>query len=93
MISIEPGGPAFASDLLTGDVIVAFDGQPVTSIDDLQRLVTFERVGITTSLTVIRGNRRLDLEIVAAESGRRRRVRSGASSASGLSGRGRKRSA
>ena len=90
VLAVEPGGPALQSDLLTGDVIVAFNDRPVTSIDDLQRLVTFEKVGVPTSLTIIRGNRRLDVQIVAEEAGRARRVRSGSSLASGVSGRGRR---
>lgn len=86
VLAVEPGGPALQSDLLTGDIIVAVDDEPVTSIDDLQRLITFEKVGVPISLTVIRGNRKLDLEIVAAEAGRPRRVRSGSSPVSGVSG-------
>src|SRR5438132_12988799 len=36
--SIEAGSPAASADLKSGDVIIALDGEPVTHIDDLQRL-------------------------------------------------------
>jgi S1-C subfamily serine protease len=89
VIAVEPTGPAHDTDILTGDVIIAFDGQPVASIDDLQRLVTFEKVGLPTMVTVLRGNRRLDVLITPEEAGRARRTR--APSASGVSGRGKSR--
>jgi S1-C subfamily serine protease len=42
---VEPGSPANRSGLLTGDMIVRLDGQPVTGADDLIRLLTGERIG------------------------------------------------
>jgi S1-C subfamily serine protease len=93
VLSVEPGGPARKADLLTGDVIVAYDDRPVTSIDDLQRLLTSDKVGVPTPLTVLRGNRKLDLEIEAEEAGGARRVRSTTSAASGVGGPGRRRRA
>ncbi len=70
VMAIEPGGPAQQADLLTGDVIVGYDDQTVATIDDLQRLVTFEKVGVPTQLSVIRGNKKLDMLIAAEEAGR-----------------------
>jgi S1-C subfamily serine protease len=68
-ISISPGSPAEAAGLREGDVIVAFDGAPVPSIDALHKLLTAERISQTCALTVIRGVEKLDLPVVPGESG------------------------
>ena len=55
MISeIAPDGPARQADLHTGDVVVAFDGAPVTGVDDLHRALTQERAGVPVPLGVLR---------------------------------------
>jgi len=64
---LEPGGPAERAGLTEGDVIVALDRQPVGGIDDLHRLLTEERVGVWTTLTVLRRDERLNLEIIPQE--------------------------
>ncbi|MDR3634588.1 MAG: trypsin-like peptidase domain-containing protein [Isosphaeraceae bacterium] len=65
--ALEPGGPAERAGLEEGDVIVALDRQPVGGIDDLHRLLTDERVGVWTTLTVLRRDERLNLEIIPQE--------------------------
>lgn len=52
--SIEPNSPASRSGLCEGDVIVGLDGHDVDGIDQLHRLLTEERIGVETPLTVIR---------------------------------------
>src|SRR5207247_1011203 len=51
--SVEPGGPAIAAGLQAGDLIVSFDDSPVNGIDDLHRLLTAERIGTASRLTVV----------------------------------------
>ena len=67
VVSIEPGSPADKSGLLEGDIIVGYDNQVVSGIDDLHRLLTHEQVGVKSTLTVIRGTHKLELPIVPAE--------------------------
>jgi S1-C subfamily serine protease len=50
-----------------GDIIVAFDAQPVHGIDDLHRLLTGERIGAATTIAVVRKADRLELSITATE--------------------------
>jgi S1-C subfamily serine protease len=50
-----------------GDVIVALDGKPVAGVDDLQRLLTDARVGVNSSLTVVRYTEKLELKVVPEE--------------------------
>ena len=63
----ERVNPARKSGLMAGDVIVAFDGQPIRGIDDLHKLLTDERIGIKTSIEVIRGTQKVSFEITPEE--------------------------
>jgi S1-C subfamily serine protease len=65
--SVEKSAPADKAGAEAGDLIVRFAGQAVNGIDDLHRLLTGERIGGVSVLTLLRGARRLDLSVVAAE--------------------------
>jgi S1-C subfamily serine protease len=67
VISVTEGGPAQRAGLREGDVIISLDGKPVAGVDDLQRLLTDMRVGVSSSLTVVRRTEKLDLKVVAEE--------------------------
>jgi S1-C subfamily serine protease len=54
VISVEPGSPADKAGLREGDVIVSIGGQPVSGLDDLHRLLTEDRIGVSAPLTLIR---------------------------------------
>jgi len=54
IIASEQGSPANRAGLLTGDMIVRLDGQPVTGADDLIRLLTGERIGRMVEIDVLR---------------------------------------
>jgi S1-C subfamily serine protease len=69
--SIEDGSPAQRAGLGKGDMIIAFDGKPVAGIDDLHRILTEEKVGVPSMVTIIRGSEKKVLEIVPEESKRR----------------------
>jgi len=49
-------------------VIIALDGKPVAGVDDLHRLLTDARVGVSSSLTVLRYTERLTLKVIPEES-------------------------
>jgi len=46
---------------------VQLDGNACESLDDLHRLLTEERIGAAVHITVVRGNRRIELELVPVE--------------------------
>jgi S1-C subfamily serine protease len=62
-----PEGAARGAGLLPGDVIVAFAGEPVGTVDDLHRLLTEERVGNPAKVTVLRRAEKRELVIVPRE--------------------------
>ena len=65
---VEPNSPADRAGLKEGDIIVGLDGQPVSGIDDLHRLLATDRIGVRTTVVVLREAAKLDLEIVPEES-------------------------
>ena len=65
--SVEENSPAKRAGLRDGDIIVALEGQPVAGVDDLHRLLTEVRVGVSCSLTVLRWTEKLVLKIVPDE--------------------------
>jgi 2-alkenal reductase len=70
--NLRPGGPEEEFTGIPfrpgGDLIVAIDGTPVTSAEDVVRAVT-ERLlpGQTTRLTIMRGDERIVVEVVLGE--------------------------
>jgi S1-C subfamily serine protease len=69
--SIEPRSPAERAGVREGDVIVSFGSKPVAGIDDLQRVLTEEQVGVTSTLTVLRGVQKLELRLTPEEARQR----------------------
>jgi S1-C subfamily serine protease len=67
VLQVEPGSPASRAGLREGDLVVEFDGQTITGIDDLHKHLTGAQVGVRSGLTVIRHTEKLRLEIVPEE--------------------------
>jgi S1-C subfamily serine protease len=68
VLTVEPESPAARAGVREADLIVAFNGQTIASIDDLQRQLTDERVGQDCTITIIRGTEKLDLALIPSES-------------------------
>jgi S1-C subfamily serine protease len=68
MISeVAPDGPGKQGGLEAGDVVVSFDGTPVTGVDDLHRALTQERAGIAVRLGVLRRTESLTVQVTPQE--------------------------
>jgi S1-C subfamily serine protease len=65
--SVEENSPAKRAGLREGDIVVALQGQPVAGVDDLHRLLTDVRVGVSCTLTVLRWTEKLELKVVPEE--------------------------
>jgi S1-C subfamily serine protease len=68
-ISVDPRGPAAQAGLREGDLIVAINDQPLSSVDDLHRFLAEWPIGEPAALTIIRGLERLDLRVRPGEAG------------------------
>jgi S1-C subfamily serine protease len=64
LVQIVRGSPAERAGLRTGDVILAFDETPITTIDELQRFLSRAPIGTTVRIGVLRGDQRLELSAV-----------------------------
>ena len=67
VMSVESASPAEVAGLRKGDVIVSFDGQTLSGIDDLHRALTADRIGQPAPVSVLRRGERRQLVVVPAE--------------------------
>ena len=67
VISVEADGPGRSAGLQEGDILVSLDTHPVTSLDDVHRLLTEERIGQRVILGVLRGTERIDVGVTVAD--------------------------
>jgi S1-C subfamily serine protease len=68
VVSVERNSPAQAAGIKVGDVIIAFNDQPIASITDLHKLLLAREIGVRSELTVIRHTEKLRLQITPQES-------------------------
>jgi len=67
VLSVEENSPAKRAGLREGDIVVALDSKPIAGVDDLHRVLTDVRVGVSCSLTILRHTEKLELKIVPEE--------------------------
>jgi len=54
IVGMEPNSPAATAGLRDGDVLLSADATPIRTIDDLQRLLTEDRVGSSIMFKILR---------------------------------------
>jgi len=67
VLSVEKNTPAKKAGLLLGDVIIKFAKEPVNSLYDLEKLLTQEVIGKSIELTILRGEKLIELTITPGE--------------------------
>jgi S1-C subfamily serine protease len=67
VVAVTAGSPAASAGVLVGDVMLAFDGKPVESPEDLLDLLVGDRVGRTVPLRILRGRDSVDLNVTVGE--------------------------
>jgi serine protease Do len=67
VFSVERGSPARKAGLIMGDVIVKFNGKPVTDFYDLPRLLADDVIGKETKILVLRGEKLITLTVTPTE--------------------------
>jgi serine protease Do len=65
--SVDPGSPADKAGLKPGDVVLAFNGQPVDDPNKLPRLVAATKPGTGATLKIWRDGKAEDVKFTAAE--------------------------
>lgn len=63
LMSVEPDGPAEAASILQGDILVSLGEDPIRHADELQLLLTGDRVGQEVEAKVIRGGNLMSLNV------------------------------
>jgi S1-C subfamily serine protease len=61
--SLETDGAAAAAGIREGDLIVAFEDQPIQTLDDLHRALTEARINTAARIVVLRGAERRELDV------------------------------
>jgi len=67
VMGVDASGPGAAAGIRQGDVITAWDGRPVESVQALLRALGPDSVGTTAALTVRRAGQPLELALTIAE--------------------------
>ncbi|MBV7334307.1 trypsin-like peptidase domain-containing protein [Chloroflexi bacterium TSY] len=67
VMSVEADASAAKAGMLQGDILVQLDSQPVRHIDDLQTLLSGDRVGKETTVAIVRGGRTQELAITIGQ--------------------------
>src|SRR6266404_4138959 len=68
VVSVENQSPAAQTGLREGDVIVAFDDQPIGSVHHLHKILVGEQIGVPANLIVTPHTEKLELTILPTES-------------------------
>jgi len=67
IVKVDDDSPAQKGGLMLGDILVGLDGTIVNDSEDLQTVLTNNRVGKTVPLEVIRGNTLHTLQITVGQ--------------------------
>jgi S1-C subfamily serine protease len=67
VVEVVPGSPAGTAGIYLGDILVSAAGQPIQSVQALQRLMLGPLIGTDVPITVLRRNAFVDVVTVPAE--------------------------
>lgn len=67
VVAIDKDSPADRAGLVAGDVIIGLDDSPVTNIDDLHKLLTEDKIAMTSTLTIVRLYDKRQVRIIPEE--------------------------
>ena len=67
VVSIDPNGPSARAGILVGDIVTAWNGQPIERVREIMRLLGPESIASTVDLGLIRGGAPTALRVVISE--------------------------
>ena len=69
VVEVVEGSPAALAGIRAEDLILAVDGAQVTRVEDLQRLMVADLIGVPVTVRLLRAGRMLEVELTPAELG------------------------
>jgi S1-C subfamily serine protease len=69
VFEIEAAMPVQNAELRIGDIIVAFNDEPVASVDDLHKNLSEKMIGQSAILTVLRNGHKVRVKVIPGEGG------------------------
>jgi S1-C subfamily serine protease len=67
VLTVEPGSPARNAGLAIGDIILRLGTEPIGSVYDLHKALGKDLIGRPSKLTILRGERILELSVTPGE--------------------------
>jgi S1-C subfamily serine protease len=67
VVEVVDGSPAGRAGLRAEDLILAVDGEPTARVEDLQRLMVADLIGVPVKMLVLRAGRTQELELIPEE--------------------------
>jgi S1-C subfamily serine protease len=67
VVEVVRGSPADRAGLRAEDLILAVNGTPVTRVEDLQRLMAADLIGVPVAVRVLRAGRGIEVELTPTE--------------------------
>ena len=67
VVEVVDGGPADRAGVRPEDLILSVDGNQVTRVEELQRLMVADLIGVPVTVRLLRAGRTLEVELVPAE--------------------------
>jgi S1-C subfamily serine protease len=67
VVEVVSGSPADRAGIRAEDLILAVNGTTITRVEDLQRLMVAELIGVPVPVRVLRAGRIVELELIPAE--------------------------
>ena len=67
LIDVASGSPAGLAGLRPEDIVVALNGRPIESVEELQRLLSADTIGTPQSVTLLRAGTLMEIEVQPAE--------------------------
>jgi serine protease Do len=67
VVEVVSGSPADRAGIKAEDLILDVDGEAVTEVSALQRLMGPERIGVAVTMRIVRNGRELDLAVTPSE--------------------------
>jgi len=67
VVEVVEGTPAARAGIRPEDLVIAVDGTPIETADELQRLMVSERIDLPLRLQIVRRGRLLDVELTPVE--------------------------